>query len=189
MKKEFFRLIMKDNDRYRRRKRTLGCDDRGQTLQDFILGIGLFIVTVTFVLGLFPSFLSPFTTGAGGEERAQADRVAGVMVLNLSTDDGKTTLNVTELNRVLQKSQPELRERYGLPETSSVNITVRELDGDRIVQYGGSKMATAERRQNQSSESSARVITIDERTVDRSRLPAGTDSICRPGCRLIVRVW
>lgn len=178
-----------NENRYRRRKRTLQADDRGQTLQDFILGIGLFIVTVTFVLGLFPSFLSPFTTGAGGEERAQADRVAGAMVVNHSTDAGKTSLNITELNRVLEKSQPELRERYGLPETSSVNITVRELDGSRIVQYGGSTMATAEQRRNQSSESSARVVTVDERTVDRSKLPAGTDSVCKPGCRLIVKVW
>lgn len=174
---------MKD-DAYNRRKRTLPRDDRGQTLQDFILGISLFVVTVTFVLGLFPSFLSPFTTGAGGEERAQADRVARSMVLEHSTAEGRTSLNATALSEALDRSQSELRASYGLPETAGINVTVRELDGNEIITHDGGKMATPKNRDNQTASSVARVITFDG-----TGIPENEENPCNPGCRLVVRVW
>lgn len=154
-------------------------------MQDFALGVSLFLVTVTFVLGLFPGFLEPFTSGPGGAEQAQADRVAGSIVLNLSTAEGKNTLNATRLRTVLDKSEPELRERYGLDSTTGINITVRELDGQEIVEIDGQTLATAEKRKNQSAVSVGRVITLDNRTV-YNKVDADK---CRPGCRLVVKVW
>ena len=173
-----------NEDKYRRRKQTLQADNRGQTLQDFILGISLFIVTVTFVLGLFPSFLSPFTTGSGGEERAQADRVARSMVVEHATEEGQTSLNASQLQDVLDDSQSDLRLRYGLPENAGVNITVRDLDGNSIVSHDGGKLATEKKRKNQTASSVARVITFDPESI-----PAGDPNPCKPGCRLVVKVW
>jgi hypothetical protein len=173
-----------NEDEYRRRKRTLRADNRGQTLQDFILGISLFIVTVTFVLGLFPSFLSPFTTGSGGEERAQADRVARSMVVEHATQEGQTSLNASQLQDVLDNSQSDLRSRYGLPENAGINVTVRDLDGNSIISHGGAKLATEKKRKNQTASSVARVITFDPESV-----PASDPNPCKPGCRLVVKVW
>nr|WP_136717832.1 hypothetical protein [Halorientalis salina] len=159
-------------------------------MQDFALGVSLFLVTVTFVLGLFPGFLEPFTSGASGAEQAQADQVAGSLVIDLSTGDSKGTLrknslNATQLRGVLNKSQPELRQQFGLDSTTGVNITVRELDGDKIVEIDGDKLATAEDREKEPASSVGRIITLNNRTVD-GKIDARK---CRPGCRLVVKTW
>lgn len=154
-------------------------------MQDFALGVSLFLVTVTFVLGLFPGFLAPFTSGTNGAEQAQADRVAGSIVLNLSTSQGKNTLNATELGDVLAMSQSELRDRYGLDRSTGLNITVRKLDGHGIVEIDGQTFATPRDRNNQTAASVSRIITLDNRTVANKF----DSKKCDPGCRLVVKVW
>lgn len=152
---------------------------RGQTLQDFLFGISLFLVTVTLVFGLFPSFLTPFSSGIGAAENAQADRVSRSMVVNMSVTGERNTVNATRLRRVLQKDETALRERYGLAETASLNISVRSLEDRRVVQYEGVALATDNPSRNQSAGSSARLITFSNRSSD----------VCRPACRLVVKVW
>lgn len=156
---------------------SLSGDTRGQTLQDYITGVVLMLVVVVFVLGLFPNFLSPFDAGVSGAERAQADRVADTLTTNLSVESGRNTLNATTLRGVVNLSQERLRERYALPETVNVNITVRELDGNDIVSTAsGVPLATSQNRKNNTAAAASRVITLD-------------NGRCRPGCRLVVKVW
>jgi hypothetical protein len=159
--------------------RTATSVNRGQTLQDFLFGISVFLVTVTLVFGLFPSFLTPFSSGIGAAEKAQADRVSRSMVTNFSVTGERNTINGSELRLVLQKDEATLRERYGLAETASLNVTVRSLEDRRIVRYEGEVMATANPSLNQSAGSSARIITFSNRSSD----------VCRPACRLVVKVW
>ncbi len=48
-------------------------DDRGQTVLDYAIGVGIFLVAVTFVVATIPGMFSPFL-GAGDTQ--VADRVA-----------------------------------------------------------------------------------------------------------------
>ncbi len=157
----------------------MSSDDRAQTLHDFMFGISLFLVTVTLVFGLFPSFLTPFTSGVGSAEKAQADRVGRAMLLNLSEGDERNKLNATELQTVLGKSEAQLRTRYGLPNNANINITVKKLNDHELVTFDGTVMATPNSATNQSAAASARIVTFSNRTSDA----------CQPACRLVVKVW
>jgi hypothetical protein len=163
----------------RRRRHTLSDDTRGQTLEDFLIGVSLFLVTLTFVFGLYPGLLEPFSSGVSNAEKSQANRMSRSMVLNLSDGTDRNRLNSTELQKVLDKSESELRERYGLPETASINVTVRKLDGQQIVTYSGTTLAGARDATNQSAATAARVITLTD----------DDDGVCEPGCRLVVKIW
>lgn len=156
--------------------RLLG-DQRGQTLQDFVLGVSVFLVVVVFVFGLFPNFLSPFTAGVDAAERAQADRLARNLIENHSVETADNTLNGTKLAATVQESESTLRQRFGLATTADVNVTVRDLDGERVVRHDGTPLAHGSSRTNQSSGSASRIVSI-----------AGSEK-CQPGCRLIVKVW
>ncbi|MFD1587466.1 hypothetical protein ACFR9U_10755 [Halorientalis brevis] len=162
-----------------RRSGSLSDDDRAQTLHDFLFGISLFLVTVTLVFGLFPSFLTPFTSGVGSAEKAQADRVGRAILLNLSEGTERNELNATELQTVLSKSEDQLRTRYGLPRNANINISVKSINNNELVTYDGTVMATPNSASNQSAASSARIVTFRNRTTDA----------CRPACRLVVKVW
>lgn len=151
--------------------------ERGQTLQDFVLGVSVFLVVVVFVFGLFPNFLSPFTAGVDASERAQADRLARNLIENHSVEASDNTLNGSKLATTMQESDARLRKRFGLSTTADINLTVRELDGERVVRYDGTPLAHGSSRTNQSSGSVSRIVSI-----------AGSEK-CQPGCRLIVKVW
>jgi hypothetical protein len=150
---------------------------RGQTLQDFILGVTVFILTVTFVFGIFPGFLEPLTAGTDTADRVQSDRIAQTMVQKQSVSGQQNVLSASDLRSITSNSQSDLRDRYSLPQQASINVTVRDIETNEIVAYGGQKLATDEKSLNRSAGSVARVIKLDD------------DSICRPGCRLVVKVW
>ena len=152
-------------------------DDRGQTLQDFALGISLFLVTVTFVFGLFPSYLAPFTEGPGSGDQLRSERVGEAIILNHSVPGQPNVLNATQLNRTLSKNQTELRSRYGLSAVADVNVTVRELNDGRVVGHGPGTLSTAERAGRQPAAASGRIVKLTN------------ESVCRPSCRLVVKVW
>ncbi|RQG99673.1 DUF7287 family protein [Natrarchaeobius oligotrophus] len=59
---------------------------RGQTTQDFVVGIGIFVLAVAFVFTTVPTFLATPTGSVDGADLAQADRVAAVIVSDLETD-------------------------------------------------------------------------------------------------------
>jgi hypothetical protein len=161
----------------RENERRIGSQrSRGQTPEDFYIGISVFLVTVAFVLVLFPSFLTPFVSGVDANEAARADTVASSLVSNLSIDGEPNTLNATELRSVLGKSDRQFQRRYGLTATTSVNISVRTLDGDRIVNDGGTLLATDRSAAGRATGSTTRIVTLD-------------NGACSPGCRLVVRVW
>ena len=155
---------------------TRGIDDRGQTLQDYVTGVSLLLIVVIFVFGLFPNYLTPFTAGVSGAEQAQADRIGRNMISNLSVEAGRNTLNASRLRSVLALSQPELRDRYGLPNAAEINITVRDPETDRIVTDGGQKLATDRQYRDTTAASIGRVVTLDNGT-------------CSPACRLVIYVW
>ncbi|MFB6150714.1 MAG: hypothetical protein ABEJ40_02800 [Haloarculaceae archaeon] len=149
---------------------------RGQTLQDYTLGISLFIVTLAAVLTGLVGFTSPLSAGVSAEDVSQSDRITTALVQNHSTGRTPTELDAEGLNGTLNQSLSELRSRWGIEQTTNLNVTVATLNGTLIVEYDGVKLAAGVGHQEQSTGTTSRVVTLD----------AGT---CDPACRLVVRTW
>jgi len=145
-------------------------DTRGQTLQDFAVGVGIFLIAFIFVLSLFPGLLTPFQSSASGAERAQAEQVSTQMLNTLSDGSAPNHLNTAELTTVLGGSEADLLDRYGLPIAANINVTVETLDGTRNIYTTNNEVGDRE------VATSARIVTLD-------------DTRCEPACRLVVRVW
>lgn len=152
-------------------------DRRGQTLQDFALGISLFLITVTFVFGLFPSYLEPFTAGIDDSDGMRADRLSQDLIREHATAEGENILNETKLNATLSQNQSQLRDRYGFSRGTAINITVREGGSQSLVSVDGTPLATEKDSQNQPAAARARIVSLSNRTR------------CDPSCRLVVKVW
>jgi len=153
-------------------------NDRGQTLQDYLIGISVFLVVVFFVAStVLPSLLAPFESTTGGDEVSQADRVAGTMVQNLSVAGKPNELRITPVEQVVGKDTDALRTRYRLPDTSYVNVSITTLDRTAIVTSStGTSLASDKQAEGSNAATSARIITL-------------SDGSCDPACRLVVRVW
>lgn len=157
--------------------RGLTRDRRGQTLQDYTIGIGIFLLAVTFVFATLTGFLAPFTSGVSAEEKAQADQLADAVVANYS-EDAPNRLNATRLETMLNQSDETIASWYGLPETVNINVTVQTLNSSVFVERSSRPLGSENSVAGQSTASAARIVTIDE------DLPG-----CDPACRLVVKVW
>ncbi|MFD1564744.1 hypothetical protein ACFR99_14475 [Haloarchaeobius amylolyticus] len=152
--------------------------DRGQTTQDFAVGIGIFLLAIAFVFSFLPTIMMPFDSSVSGAETAQADRIADRIVNDTSTgtsneldEDGLDPYNGTTLT-----SELGLRSSGDTP-IDNVNVTVMNISNESTV--GSTDNWTGgETYADQSAASSARIVTIDDR-----------EERCDPACRLIVRVW
>lgn len=152
--------------------------DRGQTLQDYVLGVSVFLLVVIGLLtAILPTVLAPFEDTVGGDKTAQADRIAAQLVGNTSVGDNQ--LNASALEQVVSADQATLRDRFSLPRGSTVNVTVSKMDGSsRIVGPSGGPLSSPRSPGERPSASSVRVVTLTD-----------DSSGCQPACRLVVRVW
>lgn len=160
-----------------RRTRGSAGRDRGQTAQDFVIGIGVFILAVAFVFSFLPSILTPYDSAVGGSETAQAERIANQIVHDTASVNGSNELDreVFEAEYTGENLTAELALRSSEDVIfDSVNVTVETLDDDaKTVLSGG------EAYNDQPAASSARIVTVDD--------PGPHD--CDPACRLEVKVW
>jgi len=160
--------------------------DRAQTAQDFALGIGFFIVAVAFVFAFIPSMLAFTTADPGAKAASQAERASTALLRDLGTGERPNELNGTLTADYFNESGDEsaLREDFSLPNISFVNVTVRTLDGDDVLNVedpnGNPIRLDAGRSypQQQPAAEVARVVTM-----------VGDDGACDPACQLIFRVW
>jgi hypothetical protein len=150
--------------------------ERGQTLQDYTIGISLFIITVSAVLAGLLGFTSPLSAGVTSEDVSQSQRITTAMVQNLSTGRQPNELDAVRLNTTLNRSTDQLRSRWGLESTTTLNITLSTLNGTRIVERDGVKLTVGSGYTNRSTATASRVVTLD-------------DGTCDPSCRLVVRTW
>jgi len=155
-----------------------GLQPRGQTLQDYALGIGVFLLALFFVLNtVVPSMLAPFETEAGGDVEAQAERVANTFVENASLPGQLNNLNISTVHDIAGTDQGALQQRYRLPETSQLNVTIETLNGSRIIEStAGTTLRAGSHIPGSDSATRSRIVTL-------------SDGSCHPACRLIVRVW
>lgn len=161
-----------------RTRRPVAPDDRGQTLQDYVVGISIFIVVVFMALAFFPNLLSGFQTGTVADHEAQADRVAREIVTNASTSGSINDLNATIIEEIVAMSEDDLRSRYGLHGSINLNITVESLDGGSYVTDGTTTLAGEPGYFGDSAGTAARIVTLTDKAYG-----------CSPACRLVVRAW
>ncbi|MDF9746367.1 DUF7287 family protein [Natrinema salsiterrestre] len=164
-----------------RRPRTISISlaDRGQTTQDFAVGIGVFLLAIAFVFSFLPSVITPYDSSVGGAETAQADRIADLIVHDVSTE---TPNEIARGGFGSRYAKENLTAELGLRASDSdnvvfdrVNVSVETFDGNPV---DTSQLSGGEVYDDQSAASSARIVTLD---------PASNK--CDPACRLVVRVW
>jgi hypothetical protein len=169
-----------------RRSRTVSVSlaDRGQTTQDFAVGVGVFLLAIAFVFSFLPTVVTPFDSSVGGAETAQADRIADLIVHNVSMDTPNEINGSAFEDRYTEEN---LSAELGLRASSSdnvvidrVNVTVETLDGTIV---STSELAGGEVYDDRSTASAARIVTLNGSGISAS------SSACEPACRLIVRVW
>lgn len=142
-------------------------DDRGQTTQDYAVGIGLFLLAVVFVIAFIPSVLVGFDAVEATDRSAQAERIAATLVDSALVDGERVTLDGERLDVDLAALADPTN--AGLSPYRSVNVTVVTIDGEETVTSGGTEYA------GQSAGVWTRIVRIDDG--------------CADGCRLVVRVW
>lgn len=169
--------------RTRQRPRTISVSvspgDRGQTTQDFAVGIGVFILAVAFVFSFLPSIVTPYDSSVGGAETAQADRIADRALEVLSTGAKPNELEQSELTASKWDDEDKLAETFGLRTADDENILIDRMNvrveepdtGD----LGDPDWTFGSDYDDQAAASSARIVTVDD----------GTDD----AYRLVVRVW
>ena len=82
--------------------RRFGEDCRAQTLQDYVLGVSLFLGIIVVVVGFtIPSVLAPFGSDASAAQTNQADRISGRIVENASLEQAPNELNVTTMAKIV----------------------------------------------------------------------------------------
>jgi YD repeat-containing protein len=163
--------------------RSGGSDERGQTTQDFAIGISIFLLTVGFTFGFLPSLLTPFGSTMGDDITAKSDRVAATIIADTHVDGEPRTLDYAELGQLLDENdtEDELRGYFGLRLSADVNVTVLNVyaNGTRetVVGPSGANMSAGEEYASQTpAASTTRVVVL---TGDR----------CAVQCLVIVRVW
>ncbi|WP_435345688.1 DUF7287 family protein [Haloarchaeobius sp. HRN-SO-5] len=161
-----------------------GSDGRGQTTQDFAVGISIFLLTVGFTFGFLPSLLSPFGSPLGDDITAKSDRVAETIIDDHLVEGELRTLDDTELDNFLTNNptDADLRAYFGLRASADVNVTVMNVhdDGTRTVLVGpasGDEMSAGDEYGSQTSAASTtRVVVVES-------------GQCDVECLLVVRVW
>lgn len=159
---------------------------RGQTPYDFALGISIFILTIALVFAFVPSALTFAAADPGAKESKQANRAAGTLIENFSTDHRQNELNGTATADYFNttSNESELQADLALPSTTEINITIRWLDGTQIASIedsnGNDILLSAGRSipEGQPVAEIVRLVTVSNDDVD-----------CTPACQFIVRVW
>lgn len=116
--------------------------DRAQTGVDFIVGAGVFLLTVGFVFGFVPGMLTPF--GDDTVRPLVADRIADEVAEELlatgpgtSTLDGETTRSFFDAGSIPAS--------LGVPDGTQLNVTVERNVADsprrEIVRSAGTTLA------------------------------------------------
>ncbi len=151
-------------------------DDRAQTLNDYVVGISVFLLTVSFVVAFLPSIFAPFTAPIDDATTARANRGAGHLVEVLSASDAPNVLNESRTATYFADNDEsdELRASLGFPTTTRVNVSITDPEtGDAAAVGTPAVTATAgDQLGNRPTAASTRIVVV------------GDDAY-----RLTVRVW
>jgi len=153
-----------------------GLGARGQTLHDYSIGIGLFVLAVAATLTAMFGLVDPLSVGVTSEDVSQSERISESVVANHSTARQPNELRADRIEATLDRSPDQLKSRWGVESSTNLNVSVETLDGSAVASHGGTKLAVGSTPDQRETGTAARVVTFDE-------------SVCDPACRLVVRVW
>lgn len=149
-----------------RTARRFATDTRGQTLQDYVMGISIFLITIAIVFSFLPALLAPFTAPIDDSVTARADRSVATLTYSLSSSVHPNVLNVTETQEFFasRSSSDQLREYLGLSATTRVNVTVRHLDTEQIATVDGTRLTGGQIRSDGPVAAASRIVVVDSET-------------------------
>lgn len=138
-----------------------GHGQRAQTTLDFMIGMGVFLFAILFLIGVIPSIIDPFS--GGQEAPLVADRVAGEVAEGMLVEPGTSSvLNETCTYAFFNESlgegtgcavpfdeqETDLSTRLSIDDRYSLNISIRRnvsggadpdilcTNGDRVASCG-----------------------------------------------------
>lgn len=149
--------------------------DRGQTLNDYLLGISLLLISVLLVFGYFPEIFAPFEEEVSNEEDAMANNLATQIVENSTVSGSAQRVNFTQLNKTIDSFVDD-SERAGIPLWLNWNVTVVD-EQEETIQHQGRALQNGSLWFDYDAGTSIRFVQ------------AQTNPACQDGCRIIVRVW
>lgn len=104
--------------------------DRGQTQQDFAVGISVFLLVVFFVFAFVPTTIAP--TDANTESDSYvADRISESVLETVSEPGEANTVTVDQSARFFQNHSAEgsIQANYSVASPRQVNVTLETLQG------------------------------------------------------------
>lgn len=130
-------------------------DERGQTVLDYAMAVGLFFVALVFVLGVVPGMFDPFTAGT---DTGVGDRVASSLavdqlgdptdpyVLNRTCtwsffDQMQTGTDAPSTCR-FDTSVDDPVTLFGLDDSTSLNVSITDFDETPVVLTDGGPART-----------------------------------------------
>lgn len=151
--------------------------DRGQTINDYLLGMILLLLSIALVFGYFPGIFQPFETEVSNEEEAMATNLAAELVDNSTVGESQQTVNLTVLDQTMADFDED-SEPAGIPEWLQWNATVLDSEGE-VIEHEHNN----EKIQNGS-------VWRDDLAGSTVRFVSAVDNDdCGEGCRILVRVW
>ncbi len=165
-----------------------GDDERAQTVQDFAVGISIFLLVVGAVFLMFPSLFSPYEQAIADEgPDSQADRIGMLIADNVTGDEATNELTEDEIKYWFNRTDGELPKAVGVSDSTQVNVTLTTLgtDDNGPVELDGvtpDEAAVGPSPEGRDASTAARIVTVDDDWIDD---PADSD----PAYRLVVRVW
>lgn len=173
-------------------------DDRGQTPQDFAVGVAILLLTIVATFGFVQnSVVTTYDRPVSGDTQESADRVATYLAENYSVEDRDNVLRYDSSDGINDSlnddsnSLAELRSAAGLDVATerrvnpSVNVSVVGSDSlangtlEPATDGGGPALTWGDAYRNQDgAASTTRVVTLEDGS-----------TICSSNCLLVVRVW
>lgn len=145
---------------------------RGQTLQDYVIGVSVFLLATAFVVGFIPTLFTPFTAPVDASQTAQADRYAAEVLSEITQSDSANALNGTETDSFFASESNV--DQIPTSERSEVNVTL--VAGDGTVQQ-----SVGPPYQGESTAAATRIVVPEAGYTG--------NHTCTATCRIEVRLW
>ncbi|MDS0293144.1 DUF7287 family protein [Halogeometricum luteum] len=144
---------------------SLAADDRAQTVQDFTLGISVFLLAAATTFAFVPAVYAPFDTPVESGDAARAERIA-IDVRERITDESGVRVDADASDAFFDaETAASLRATYGLAPRKRVSVELVGAGARAGDDYAG------------------------EPTASVTRVVTGPGAECDPSCSLVVRVW
>ena len=147
-------------------------DRRGQTLQDYLMGVTVFLLTTAFVVAFIPTLFTPFTAPVDASQTEQADRYAAEILTEVTQPNSTNIINGSETDSFF--ADESNLDQIPTLEWSDVNVTL--VAGDGTVQH-----TVGPPSQGESTAAATRVV-VPERGYSGNHT-------CTATCRIEVRLW